>query len=141
MVPGTSLFARAGSLSILIAVTTTGVMALRTVTAAEPSLPRSGVVTTEATITYMPSSDDYYPPASRSMRESGLVVVLGCYGDNGRMVTVYVKKTSRSSRLDNAALSLGKQVRVKPGTRNGRIASGCIDIPVEFQLPLTATQA
>ncbi len=125
----------------VIVVAVTGMMPLCLVEAAGPPREPSAPVTTVAAITYLPPVDDFYPAASKIAGETGVVGVLACYGYNGRMVTVTVDKPSRYPRLDAAARKLARQVRVQPGTRNGRVASGCISLPIAFRLPVPESEA
>lgn len=141
MLRSTSLASGTRSLPVLVGITSTVIMPLNLSAADAPARDFSGAIASPPTITYVPSVEDYYPAVSKELRETGVVTVLACYGDNGRMVKVDVKETSRSKRLDDAALKLAKQVRVKPGTRDGRVAAGCITLPVAFELPEVVPKA
>lgn len=139
MLQNTSFLPRAASLSILVAVATTGLMPLRPAAAAAPAQEPRRPITTKPVITYMPSVDDFFPAASKNNGEWGVVTILACYGPNGRMTTTEVKESSRHPRLDEAAQRFAKQVRVRPGTQDGVIVSGCLDLPIEF--PKSAPRA
>lgn len=91
----------------------------------------------EAQIVSRPASEDYYPPASKAVGEAGLVRVTACYGTNGRVTSAELAESSGSNRLDEAAIKLARQVRIRPGTRDGVPAAGCVVVPVRFELPPT----
>ncbi|HUO36449.1 MAG TPA: energy transducer TonB [Mycobacterium sp.] len=78
---------------------------------------------------------NFYPPTSIRMEEQGTVVIRVCWGADGKVSgTPTVDKTSKSSRLDEAAVRMGTQVRMKPGTVDGKPIEGCSTMPVKFVL-------
>lgn len=43
-------------------------------------------------------------------------------------------ESSGYSRLDEAAIRLVRLVRVRPGTVDGKVVTGCLVLPIEFRL-------
>lgn len=84
-----------------------------------------------------PSTDQYYPDASRRLGEQGTALVKLCIGDGGRVVgTPAIERSSGSSRLDEAALRYAKATsgHFRPATRNGQAFTQCVSLPIKFQL-------
>ncbi len=84
-----------------------------------------------------PSTDDYYPDASRRLGEQGTAYVHMCIGAGGRVVgDPSIQKSSGSSRLDQAALRYAKATsgHFIPATRNGTPVTVCTALPIKFQL-------
>lgn len=84
-----------------------------------------------------PSTDSYYPDASRRLGEQGTVLVKLCIGAGGRVVgTPSVEKSSGSSRLDQAAIRYARATsgHFEPETRNGAPVTVCTALPIKFQL-------
>ncbi|MGH8295674.1 MAG: energy transducer TonB, partial [Steroidobacteraceae bacterium] len=70
-----------------------------------------------------PSTDSYYPDASRRLGEQGTAVVHMCIGAGGRVVgQPTIARSSGSSRLDEAAIRYARATsgHFDPETRNGR---------------------
>jgi len=84
-----------------------------------------------------PSSDDYYPDASRRLEEQGVVTVHSCIDGSGKLTEEpSVTKSSGSNRLDGGALKLAKAASGKytPATEDGKGVPACINFNVKFQL-------
>jgi protein TonB len=84
-----------------------------------------------------PSTDSYYPDASRRLGEQGTVLVKLCIGAGGRVVgEPTVMKSSGSSRLDQAGLRYARATsgHFQPETRNGVPVTVCTALPIKFQL-------
>lgn len=84
-----------------------------------------------------PSTDDYYPDASRRLGEQGTALVKLCIGAGGRVVgDPTIQKSSGSSRLDQAAVRYAKATsgHFNPETRNGQPVTVCTALPIKFQL-------
>jgi protein TonB len=84
-----------------------------------------------------PSTDDYYPDASRRLGEQGTALVHMCIGAGGRLVgDPTMAKSSGSSRLDQAALRYARATsgHFVPATRNGVPVTVCTSLPIKFQL-------
>jgi TonB family protein len=111
--------------------TTVFLLALATVAAAAESPPDPRSVT-GAGYAFRPDPADYYPAESRELMEEGLTRLNLCYDVQGVPVEVAVDKGSGSARLDEAALSYGKAVRIRPGRIDGQPLSGCVKVPVRF---------
>jgi protein TonB len=101
-----------------------------------PAPPARPVQRTRFQLTYVPDPQDYYPSASRSLQEEGIVRVQICWGTNGRIDTSQLKvaESSGFSRLDDAALRLARGIRMKPGTVDGKPEADCATLPVRFTL-------
>lgn len=96
--------------------------------------PRAPIIT-DAAIAYIPSAEDYYPPTAKALKQEGTVTINACYVVNGRVTSVEVAASSIHVRLNEAAMRLARQIRVKPGTLDGSPLAGCILVPVKFTLP------
>ncbi len=118
----------------IVAETTTQKVPPTPPTPPAPPAPPSKV--TAAGYAFKPDPADYYPSASRNLGEEGLAKVRVCYDLKGKPVEggVTVDETSKFSRLDEAAVRYGKAVRVRPGTRDGKVEAGCVVVPVRFSL-------
>lgn len=84
-----------------------------------------------------PSTDQYYPDASRRLGEQGTALVKLCIGAGGRVVgDPSVERSSGSSRLDEAAVRYAKATsgHFRPATRNGVAFTQCVSLPIKFQL-------
>jgi protein TonB len=84
-----------------------------------------------------PSTDQYYPDASRRLGEQGTALVKLCIGAGGKVVgEPAITRSSGSSRLDEAAIRYGKATsgHFHPATRNGVPFTQCVSLPIKFQL-------
>lgn len=84
-----------------------------------------------------PSTDEYYPDASRRLGEQGTALVKLCIGAGGKVVgDPSIQRTSGSSRLDEAAVRYAKATsgHFNPETRNGVPVTVCTALPIKFQL-------
>jgi protein TonB len=84
-----------------------------------------------------PSSDEYYPDASRRLEEQGIVTVHVCVGpDNKLTEEPTVAKSSGSARLDAAGLKLAKAGSGKfiAATEDGKAITQCSALPIRFVL-------
>jgi periplasmic protein TonB len=88
------------------------------------------VIRTKAGVAAMPKISAFYPPASRAAREQGTVQLKLCYGNDGRVVQAAVAQTSGIPRLDEAAVKLGAQVRMRPATVDGKAVADCMVLPI-----------
>ncbi|HTV80136.1 MAG TPA: energy transducer TonB [Steroidobacteraceae bacterium] len=104
---------------------------------APPPPPRAPDVRTpmRLDVKHSPSTDDYYPPTSRRMNETGSATIDVCLDDSGKMAgEPKVQKSSGSSRLDEAAVRWGSHARFQQGTLNGKPVAGCTAFLVTFRL-------
>ncbi|HKZ73719.1 MAG TPA: energy transducer TonB [Steroidobacteraceae bacterium] len=82
-----------------------------------------------------PSTDDYYPPASRRSNEEGVTTVRACVSRDGRTSgTPSIEKTSGHTRLDEAAVKWAQRARWTPGTEDGKPVEQCSQFNVRFKL-------
>ncbi|HYM41883.1 MAG TPA: energy transducer TonB [Steroidobacteraceae bacterium] len=84
-----------------------------------------------------PSSDEYYPDASRRLEEQGITTVRACVGPDNRLTEEpSVVKTSGSARLDGGAVRLAKAGSGKyiAATEDGKPITSCVNFNVKFQL-------
>ena len=102
-----------------------------------PAPPAKPDVRTAAAldIKHSPSTDDYYPPTSRRMNETGRAIV-GICADTAGKVSGEPKlvTSSGSSRLDEAAVRWASHARLTPGTLNGQAVASCANFAVVFKL-------
>lgn len=75
-----------------------------------------------------------YPPFSRRLGETGVVVLRVELDEQGRVAAAQVKTSSGHSRLDEAALAAVKTWRCTPATRNGQPVRAIALQPFNFIL-------
>jgi protein TonB len=101
---------------------------------APPPAPRQ-VVSTSASILKAPPTQDFYPPTSVRMNETGTVIIKLCAAPDGSVAgNPTVATSSGSSRLDEAAVRWGTHVKMKPATVDGKPVEGCANLRVKFVL-------
>jgi protein TonB len=83
---------------------------------------------------FKPNVADYYPEQARRDGQEGRVVVKICINTNGRVDTAEVMTTSGNAQFDEAAMKVGKAMRFKPPTQEGRPIATCAPLPVKFEL-------
>ena len=84
-----------------------------------------------------PSSEDYYPPASKRLGEEGSANIHVCVGPNGKLTEdPTLAQTSGSARLDEGALKLAKAAsgHYQAGTEDGQPATMCTVFKIKFEL-------
>ena len=84
-----------------------------------------------------PSSDDFYPDASRRLDETGTTTVHVCVGPDGKITEEpTVARSSGSARLDGGAVKLARagSGRYNPATEDGKPVPGCVNFNVKFTL-------
>ncbi|HEY1899263.1 MAG TPA: TonB family protein [Steroidobacteraceae bacterium] len=103
---------------------------------APPPAPRAAVIVpAQLDIKHSPSAQDYYPPTSIRMNESGSAVIKLCAASDGSVAgTPTLVKSSGSPRLDEAAIKWGIHVRMHPETSDGKPIGGCVPLKVTFVL-------
>ena len=104
--------------------------------AAPPPAP-AHVTALRAIAKDFPSTDGYYPDASRRLGEQGTAFVKLCIGAGGRLVgDPQIQRSSGSSRLDQAAMRYARATsgHFEPETRNGAAVTVCTALPIKFQL-------
>lgn len=83
-----------------------------------------------------PNTDDYYPPASNRLGEEGAATVHYCVGADSKLTgSPVVMTSSKSPRLDEAAIRLVKAARFTAGSIDGAPnPNDCQNIIIRFQL-------
>ena len=84
-----------------------------------------------------PNTDDYYPPTSRRLAETGITDVQVCVNEQGRLTAdPTLLRSSGSHRLDDAALNVAKagSGHYQPTTEDGAPVSSCYPFRVRFRL-------
>jgi protein TonB len=84
-----------------------------------------------------PSSEDYYPPASKRLGEEGSANIHVCVGPNGKLTEdPTLAQTSGSARLDDGALKLAKAAsgHYQAGTEDGQPSTMCTVFKIKFEL-------
>ena len=71
---------------------------------------------------------------SKRRGEEGKVLLRVKVSQNGRAVSVQLKKSSGSKRLDNAARKAVKNWRFVPAKKGGESVSGWVIVPITFNL-------
>ena len=108
----------------------------KVVRAAAPPAP-TRVTPLQAIARDFPSTDEYYPDASRRLGEQGTALVKMCIGAGGKVIgDPSIQKSSGSSRLDQAAVRYARATsgHFSPETRNGVPVTVCTALPIKFQL-------
>ncbi|PLP98955.1 energy transducer TonB [Cupriavidus pauculus] len=75
-----------------------------------------------------------YPRQSQRLGESGTTIVNLTIDEKGKIIKAVVKKSSGSSRLDDAAVEAVKAMRCKPFMLNGRAVQVTPDQPINWQI-------
>lgn len=76
-----------------------------------------------------------YPRQSVRMGESGTSVINLTFDEKGKITKAIVKKSSGSSRLDEAAVEAVRRMSCQPFMLNGRAVPVTADQPINWQLP------
>lgn len=87
--------------------------------------------------TGFPSTEDYYPSASRRASESGVSHVQVCVDAQGRLTAdPILARSSGIRRLDEAAVNLAKagSGHYRPTTEDGQPVSSCFPYRIRFEL-------
>jgi protein TonB len=84
-----------------------------------------------------PSTEDYYPAASKRLGEEGAVVVHVCVGSNGKLTEEpTVQQSSGSARLDEGGVKLAKagSGHYRAATEDGQAVNSCFPFRIKFEL-------
>src|SRR5215469_16022648 len=84
-----------------------------------------------------PSSEDYYPPASKRLGEEGSANIHVCVGPNGKLTEdPTLAQTSGFPRLDEGAVKLAKAAsgHYQPATEDGQPVAACTVFKIKFEL-------
>ncbi len=135
--PAPSAPASAASASSALAATatsptSTGASANGTAPTTLPAPPKLELPSSDAD--YLNNARPTYPPASKRLREMGLVVVRVFIGTDGHASQASVKQSSGFERLDQASVETALQWRYVPGKRAGVPQGMWFDLPFNWQL-------
>jgi protein TonB len=83
---------------------------------------------------YVPGGRDRYPPESIRAGESGAPTITICISATGAVDSVQVHETSGFPRLDQAALSIGREARFKPARLDGKPVPLCASYRIKFAI-------
>jgi protein TonB len=97
----------------------------------EPRLPAPPVITQVA---YLVPPAPMYPPLSRRLNETGLVVLRVLIDADGKPAHIDIAASSGHDRLDQAALAAVRRARFRPHSENGRPTAAMALVPVRFTL-------
>ena len=117
--------------------TTTAISNVTDKAVAPPAPPAPVVVASSpAKIGRMPSSEDYYPAASKRAEEQGSTTVKVCVDSKGKIIgNPSVVTSSGFERLDEGAVKLARAGRYQPGTSGGQPqAESCVSFRVKFEI-------
>jgi TonB family protein len=84
-----------------------------------------------------PTTDDYYPSASRRLGEKGIASVRVCVDPNGLLTAEpMIAQSSGSARLDEGAVKLAKagSGHYRATTEDGRPVNSCYPFRIRFEL-------
>lgn len=87
-----------------------------------------------AAIQYRVMPEVVYPPASRRLGETGLVIVAVWVDEDGEPRELQIAQSSGHERLDRAALAGVRRARFQPWRVDGRPRAGWARIPIPFEL-------
>jgi len=83
---------------------------------------------------YLNNPTPRYPPASRRMREEGVVLVRVYVLSNGLPEAIELKRSSGSHRLDHSALEAVRKWRFVPARRGDETVAAWVIVPIAFSL-------
>jgi periplasmic protein TonB len=100
-----------------------------------PPPPPRKVVHARIDSKHFPSTEEYYPAASKRLGEEGAITVKVCVGPNGRLAEEPTVVTSSGiSRLDEGAVKLAKAGRYVAGSVDGQTTTDCFPFRIKFEL-------
>ena len=76
---------------------------------------------------------DWYPDASRQLKEEGRCIVRITVAIDGRVAAETLQASSGSPRLDEACLKAFHGERMLPATENGKPVETTLDIPIDWK--------
>jgi protein TonB len=82
---------------------------------------------------HVPGGQDRYPADSRRARESGEPTIRICVSATGTVDSVQVYASSGFPRLDQAAVSIGKEAIFKPAKLDGKPVPFCLPYRIKFK--------
>ena len=82
-----------------------------------------------------PNSEEFYPSASKRLEEEGTAAVHVCVGPSGKLAEApRIEQSSKSARLDEAAIKLARAGRYIAGAVDGVPTTDCFSFRVKFEL-------
>ncbi|MBM4213682.1 MAG: energy transducer TonB [Gammaproteobacteria bacterium] len=101
-----------------------------------PPAPVVVVARLPAKLGSMPSSEDYYPAASKRAEEQGTVTIKVCVDAKGKIIgNPTVVTSSGFERLDEGGVKLARAGRYQPGTVGGKPQDdSCVSFRVKFEI-------
>lgn len=83
---------------------------------------------------YLDNPAPRYPPASKRLREAGLVLLWVLVSADGASRKIDLRKSSGFDRLDEAATETVRLWKFVPGQSNGVAQEMWVEVPIEFKL-------
>jgi protein TonB len=83
---------------------------------------------------HVPGGLDRYPAKSIRAGESGAPTVTICISATGAVDSVQVNESSGFPRLDQAAVSIGKEAIFRPASLDGKAVPFCIPYRIKFKI-------
>jgi TonB family protein len=83
---------------------------------------------------YVPGGWERYPAESIRAHEAGVATITICISATGAVDSVQVTMSSRFSRLDQAAIGIGKEARFKPARLDGKPVPFCVPYRITFAI-------
>ncbi len=87
-----------------------------------------------ASVEYLVAPSPRYPPASKRLREQGVVTLRVLVAADGKPATVEVAQSSGSARLDAAAREAVLHAMFRPYSDGGQPRAAWVRVPIEFTL-------
>ena len=75
-----------------------------------------------------------YPYEARKRREEGYVIIRAYVGEDGKIASAKISKSSGHTRLDEAALRAVKKWELAPKMTNGVPVATAVDVPMRFDM-------
>lgn len=94
----------------------------------------------KASYAFWPDVADYYPGESSEAGEQGLAKIRLCYDQAGLVTASTLVAGTGFARLDDSAVRMGWQFRMKPAVVNGVPRADCMVVPVRFSAPAHAVK-
>ncbi|HEY6645209.1 TonB family protein [Povalibacter sp.] len=87
-----------------------------------------------SSVEYLREPVPRYPPASRKLREQGLVILRVLIDEHGVACSIEIETSSGFSRLDHAAREAVERAAFRPYVEDGSPRRASVLIPIEFSL-------
>lgn len=99
-----------------------------------PPAPPAAVVPPNFLAAYLDNPAPSYPPSSKRLRETGMVMLRVLVNPLGRPDSVEVERSSGYSRLDRAALDAVRKWKFVPAKQGDQPISAWVLVPLNFEL-------